>query len=241
MVSYNTAANSLAVGVYTDTVTFTNTTNGSGNTTRPVNLTVSATPNLVVAPTNRDVTYDLGVTTFAVSNSATGTMNWSAAIIAGSEWLSIAAGSVGINSGTIQISYTANHTTLPRQGIIRVSAVGATGSPKDVTVTQAAGTFAMQLSGQRLVERAWIVQREYGRLVLLVDNPAAITVREFVLYRKSGTDAFQEVQRMAGSSILNGQGVFNNTFLENGVSYTYKVVALDALGAALKESNEVTI
>ena len=40
-VSVNTNANSLAEGSYSDTVTFTNTTNDIGNSTRPVNLYVS--------------------------------------------------------------------------------------------------------------------------------------------------------------------------------------------------------
>ncbi len=43
-VSVNSGANSLAAGSYSDTVTFTNTTNGTGNTTRPVSLTVSSAP-----------------------------------------------------------------------------------------------------------------------------------------------------------------------------------------------------
>ncbi len=42
-VSLNANANSLAVGGYSDTVIFTNTTNGAGSTTRSVNLTVSST------------------------------------------------------------------------------------------------------------------------------------------------------------------------------------------------------
>ena len=49
-VSLNTGADSLAAGVYTDTVTFTNTTNGAGNTTRPVSLTVNDPASLVITP-----------------------------------------------------------------------------------------------------------------------------------------------------------------------------------------------
>ena len=41
-VTINSGANSLAAGGYSDTVTLTNTTNGTGNTTRAVGLTVSA-------------------------------------------------------------------------------------------------------------------------------------------------------------------------------------------------------
>ncbi len=41
-VSINSTANSLAAAGYNDTVTFTNTTNGTGNTTRSVSLTVNA-------------------------------------------------------------------------------------------------------------------------------------------------------------------------------------------------------
>jgi hypothetical protein len=44
-VSINSTANSLTVGSYNDTVTFTNTTNHSGDTTRPVNLTVNPLSN----------------------------------------------------------------------------------------------------------------------------------------------------------------------------------------------------
>jgi len=43
-VSFAAAANALAAGLYGDTVTFSNTTNGSGNTLRSVSLDVGATP-----------------------------------------------------------------------------------------------------------------------------------------------------------------------------------------------------
>ncbi len=50
-VSINSSTNSLAAGSYTDTVTFTNTTNGTGNTTRPISLSVAtvSAPDLIVS------------------------------------------------------------------------------------------------------------------------------------------------------------------------------------------------
>jgi PKD repeat protein/endonuclease/exonuclease/phosphatase family metal-dependent hydrolase len=47
-VSINGSANSLSAGGYSDTVVFTNTTNGAGSTTRPVSLTVESTFPVIV-------------------------------------------------------------------------------------------------------------------------------------------------------------------------------------------------
>ena len=100
-----------------------------------------------VSPANQNVSKDSGTTTFAVSNTGTGTMNWSAAVTSGSSWLTITAGTSGTNSGTITCAYTANTGTASRTGTIRVTANGATGSPKDVTVTQAAAPTTVTISG----------------------------------------------------------------------------------------------
>jgi hypothetical protein len=54
-VSINANANLLAPGNYVDTFTFTNTTNGVGNTTRSVNLTVSATTTPLTVTINQAV------------------------------------------------------------------------------------------------------------------------------------------------------------------------------------------
>ncbi len=84
----NTAANSLAVGSYTDTVTFTNSSNGAGNTTRAVSLTVNSTtaPAAPVLPT-------LPATTAGSSI----TIAWPAV--------------PGATSYTLEIASTANFTT----------------------------------------------------------------------------------------------------------------------------------
>ncbi|MCD6331794.1 MAG: hypothetical protein J7L89_00825, partial [Bacteroidales bacterium] len=53
-----------------------------------------------------------------------------------SDWCSISSGSLGTNSGTIGCSYQTNSLTSSRTATIRVTASGASGSPKDVTITQ---------------------------------------------------------------------------------------------------------
>jgi hypothetical protein len=239
--SINAGANALAAGTYNDTVSFTNTTNGNGTTTRPVSLTVSASPVLSVTPDNRDVGVAAGTTTFEVANSGAGTMDWSAAVIAGGEWLFIQSGASGTNGGMVTVGFTSNQTAWPRQGIVRVSAAGAVGSPKYVTVTQASGSVSLGLSGQRLIEKAWIVQREYGKLTVTVDNPASIVVDTYVIYRNAGGQGYLILQQLDGSSLSGAQWNYNDTFLEPGTNYTYKIVAVDALGNIIGESNEISI
>jgi hypothetical protein len=101
--------------------------------------------NLVISPVSQTVAKDAGITTFSVSNAGTGTMQWTAAVTSGGAWLTITSGASGSNSGTINCSYPTNTTISARTGTIRVTATGATGSPVDVTVTQA-GTESLAAS-----------------------------------------------------------------------------------------------
>jgi len=240
-VSINATANALAAGTYNDMVTFTNTTNGSGNTTRSVVLDISAGPILAVSPSGRSVAFAAGSTTFAVSNAGGGTFTWTAAVVSGGAWLAITSGSGGTDTGTITVTFDENRTSSDRVGIIRVTAPGATGSPKDVTITQGWGTLSLNLSAQRLVEKAWIIQRQYGGLTVAIVNPASIPIDRYVIYRKAGSGDLQTLATVSGSTVVGGQLTYADMFLEPGTSYTYKVVAYDALGTAVVESLEVTI
>ncbi len=92
---------------------------------------------LSVTPSSQAVSKDIGTTTFSVSNTGTGTMPWTAAVTPASSWLSITSGASGADAGTINCGFTENPNTSARTATIRVTAAGATGSPVDVTVTQA--------------------------------------------------------------------------------------------------------
>jgi uncharacterized repeat protein (TIGR01451 family)/uncharacterized repeat protein (TIGR02543 family) len=72
-VSVNDNANSLKVSLYRDTVKFRNTTNGSGNTSRPVTLRVNPGPQAITVATN---VAGLEISVDGTSYSAPQTFNW---------------------------------------------------------------------------------------------------------------------------------------------------------------------
>jgi len=94
-------------------------------------------PILTVTPLNQDVTFPQGTTSFSVSNTGGSTMTYSSQVTSGSDWLTITGGGSGGNEGVINVSFTQNPTTAQRIGTITVTSPGATGSPVQVTVTQA--------------------------------------------------------------------------------------------------------
>jgi Protein of unknown function (DUF1566)/Putative binding domain, N-terminal/Viral BACON domain len=128
----------------------------TGATGSPVDVTVTQAPMvqlmLSVTPSNQVVSKDASTTTFSVSNTGTGTMPWTATVTSGGTWLSISQLTLsGTNSGTISCSFTTNTSTSARTGTIRVTASGATGSSKDVTVTQASTVCTATLDGNLLI------------------------------------------------------------------------------------------
>ena len=109
----------------------------TGATNSPTDVTViqadSGTPVLSVAPGNRDVNKAAESTTFAVSNTGTGTMKWVSQVTSGNTWLEITSSTTGTDSGTITCSFTANTSATSRTGSIRVTAVDAAGNPRVIT------------------------------------------------------------------------------------------------------------
>lgn len=89
--------------------------------------------NLVISPLGRTVSCGAGNTTFSVVNTGTGTIPWEAAVISGSEWLSISSGHSGNDSGTITADFSGNISDMTRTGIIRIT---ANNDHVDVTVIQ---------------------------------------------------------------------------------------------------------
>lgn len=104
--------------------------------TKNITLTPSAQLSVKLSPETQKILSKGGTLTYAVSNTGTGQMKWSAKT--DDSWLAIASGSTGTNNETITINYASNDTGRERTGTITVTAAspGAKDSPLTVSVIQ---------------------------------------------------------------------------------------------------------
>ncbi|MEW6252347.1 MAG: hypothetical protein AB1716_17045, partial [Planctomycetota bacterium] len=172
-VSINANANSLAVGSYADTVTFTNATNGSGNTTRGVSLSVSAPPGaLAVTPATNLVSsgvqggpFDPNQRVYTLTNTGGQALNWTAAKTQG--WVTLSAASGALNAGgstNVTVSINANANSLAVGGYAdtvsftnTTTGAGSTTRGVSLTVTSG-GQMASSISQYGIT---WTFDRTY--------------------------------------------------------------------------------
>jgi hypothetical protein len=138
--SINAGANSLAVGSYSDNITFTNTSTGTGNATRPVVLTVNA----AAAPTISTVALPAGAvgTAYSQTLAATGgTSPYSWSVPSGTPPAGLSLSAVGVLSGTPTATGTSIFT-------VRVAGSDNASSTRifDVTINAAGPPPAIDLS-----------------------------------------------------------------------------------------------
>ena len=99
-----------------------------------------ALPEFRFTPPSLSVPAAAGSSGIEVANSGGGTLNWTAEVIAGADWLSIASGSSGIDAGTVICTYHQNPAE-ERTGAIRFESL--TGQLVDYPVNQAAVTHRL--------------------------------------------------------------------------------------------------
>ena len=107
-------------------------------------------PVLAVAPDRWDAPPEAARATFTVANHGTEAMDWTAEVVDGAGWLTIAAGGQGTDGGEIALDCAENTSGAPRTGVLRVTAAGAAGSPLDIPVTQPPAEPALQITPTHL-------------------------------------------------------------------------------------------
>lgn len=121
--------------VYARTGTVTVTAPGTINSPRRVRIVQSGRPSLYVWPSSRSVDSAAGSTTFVITNRGDGAIRYTAQSSA--YWLRIDQGGAGVNAGRLTVSVSRNLSAAARTGTLTVTAPGAAGSPRRVTVVQA--------------------------------------------------------------------------------------------------------
>lgn len=145
-----------------------------------------------------------------------------------------AAGSVAVSIRFSPVDVAASNATftvLSNDPDNPAAAFGASGSGYLPAITIA-------LSAERLTERAWIIRRDYARLVVTVTKSAPFVVDKYRLSRRAGGGAYETVREFADGEIPSGVLVYNDTFLASGTAYYYRMDALDCQGRTIASSSE---
>lgn len=93
-------------------------------------------PFMAVSPEDARMAHIAGSKSLTVENIGAGSMNWSATVTSGGEWLTISAGASGADSGSIVLNYPENTLLVSRTAAVSISAPGVANSPQTIYLTQ---------------------------------------------------------------------------------------------------------
>ena len=116
----------------------------------------------------------------------------------------------------------------------------STQTAEDV-VTVTTNNMSLTLTVSREVESAWLISREYGQVNLTINNMGGLDVARFVIYRSLDGGEFTAIHEFTPDEFIGNAYSFNDTFLDETSTYTYRVVAFNAAGVPIGASNDSVI
>jgi hypothetical protein len=101
--------------------------------------------------------------------------------------------------------------------------------------------IVLNISGARKTERAWIINKDYAELSLLVENPSQVNVSKYVIYKKIDDGTYETLFEISDSSLILGSYSYIDKFLNKDKTYTYKFIAYDSSNNIIAISNKTSI
>lgn len=142
-------------------------------------------------------------------------------------WLSISSGASGVNSGVINVQYAQNNESSPRVALVTISASGATGSPKTITITQATLSVAPTPSIPTAPSNISATALSSSRIALVWQDNAN-NESGFKIERKASGGMFSQIN--TSGAISGSGGYYEDTGLSGGTNYCYRARAYNSAG-----------
>ena len=93
----------------------------------------------------------------------------------------------------------------------------------------------------RYMEKSWIIKKQYGKLVLDVNEILSKAADKYVIYRKVDGGDYLSIKEIPSFELQTGSFTYFDKYLERDKTYTYKAEALNSLGRIIAVSGEQTI
>ncbi|MGB4704383.1 MAG: hypothetical protein WBI18_04815 [Candidatus Saccharicenans sp.] len=252
-ITINSNANILEVGSYTDTIIFTNITNGEGNTTRSVNLTVykpgSLDVNLqsaLLSSGKAGGSFSPSSQIYILQNTGSRPLEWT--VIKSAEWITLEIMSGRKFPGewtTVTVSINGNANSLPvgnySDTVTFTNTKNGQGNPTRIVSLTIHVPVALTSVGQRLETRARIIRFEYAKLSIGIIKNFHVEVSKYVLLRKAGNQSHSAVKEFTESDVVNNATTYNDPGLNRAETYSYVVEARRSDGSVIARSNEVAL
>jgi CSLREA domain-containing protein len=124
---------------------------------------------------------------------------------------------------------------------VKAAAVDIAGQKAGDEIQVRVDNVIIHLNASRQEEKAWIIKKLYGKLVINVENTGAANVSRYVIERKEGDGNYHTVKEIPASEFQGNTYTYHDIGLNADTEYTYRVTAVDGIGMVVGRSDEKTI
>jgi CSLREA domain-containing protein len=93
----------------------------------------------------------------------------------------------------------------------------------------------------RITDKAWIIRREYGKVMFTVTHAGSVPVSKYIIERREEGESYSTITEINESELTGNTYTYNDPLPNKNASYTYRVRAVSSTDMNVGISEEVTI